>query len=152
MASGTEFIAFVPATPVASAEVTVQQGACSDVTLRYQSSKQPAIAQGIVGTVRTVDSLWEWPQRYASVKIVQIDVPEGNTPFTWSGQADSLGRFSVATPPGKFTVYASAGFVKGQASTLSWGPPNAPGTVTVAPSSVAPVNLVTSRSIILQGL
>jgi hypothetical protein len=171
----------LPQTPVTTAEVTVQQGAFSEVTLRYKSNQPPPITQGISGSVWfanydpivVVDQpvliaqessqaateilrLVKVPAPFTPVSIVQLDVPEGATPFSWKGQTDGLGRFQVATPPGRFSVRAGGvvffANLENDSQSIDQSltvdsansilPPNASATVTVAPNAVATVELI----------
>jgi hypothetical protein len=159
----------VPPIPVATAEVTVQRGAFSEITLRYKSTTPPPITQGISGSVwyaayepavivdqpvlatqesplastqsfRFVKSL---PAPYTPVSVVQIDVPEGATPFSWIGRTDGLGRFQVATPPGRFKVDAGGLVISTSITNVApIAPPNASAIVTVAPNTVTTVELL----------
>jgi hypothetical protein len=158
-----------PPIPVATAEVTVQQGAFSEITLRYKSTTPPPITQGISGSVwyaawgpavivdqpvlatqesplgitQSFQFVKSVPAPYTPVSVIQTDVPEGATPFSWIGQTDGLGRFQVATPPGRFRVDAG-GLVMSTSITnvASIAPPNASAIVTVAPNTVTTVELL----------
>jgi hypothetical protein len=164
----SELRIILPPIPVATAEVTVQEGAFSEITLRYKSTTPPPITQGISGSVwyaayepvvvvdqpvlatqespatstsfRFVKSL---PAPYTPVSVVQIDVPEGATPFSWIGRTDGLGRFQVATPPGRFKVDAGGLVISTSITNVaSIAPPNASAIVTVAPNTVTTVELL----------
>jgi hypothetical protein len=158
-----------PPIPVATAEVTVQQGAFSEITLRYKSTTPPPITQGISGSVwyaaygpavivdqpvlatqesplgitQSFQFVKSLPARYTPVSVVQTDVPEGATPFSWIGQTDGLGRFQVATPPGRFRVDAGGLVISTSITNVaSIAPPNASAIVTVAPNTVTTVELL----------
>lgn len=156
-------IVIVPGFPHASAEVTVQDGAFSDLTLRFKLSTPPSITQGIKGTVRmeggpflttfsgalttSAELSVVNPQRWFEyeVRVTQIDAPTGTTPFEWTGRADVSGNFQVATPPGKFTVFASRVLAPGVCTFVAIEPATDIETVMVAPNAVTLVNLVLER-------
>jgi hypothetical protein len=145
----------------ATAEVNVQQGAFSAVTLYFDTFTVPTITQGIkgfvsypsppvpVGDFATITTITTNPDliRFGSfsVSVVQVNTAPGETPFTWHGFTDFLGRFQVATPTGEFRVTATGGAI---ATTNSIPPsimaPTAFANVTVPPNTVATVIMTLS--------
>ena len=147
-----------PGFTIATAEVNVQQGAFSAVTLYFDTFTVPTITQGIkgvvsypippvpvgdFGTLTTNSDL----TRYGSfsVSVVQVNPAPGETPFTWHGFTNFVGRFQVATPPGEYRVTATGNVI---AMTNSIPPsimaPTAFANVTVAPNSVATIIMTVS--------
>jgi len=158
-------IIIFPGFPRASAEVTVQDGAFSDLTLHFRLTTPPAITQGIKGTVRmgsidpilttfsgTLTTLGDvsttilLPLFVYEVRVAQIDAPSGTVPFEWTGRADLLGNFQVATPPGKFNVFGSRLLAPGVYTFVAIEPATDMETVTVEPNTVATVSLVLEES------
>jgi hypothetical protein len=138
---------FTGGSPNASAEVVVEAGAVTDVTLRM-------VAQGIKGTVRAVNftvilpttqgnviTLPAPPMFQYKVRVTQIDVPPGVTPFEWSGNADASGNFEVPTPAGKFNVFGERVLAPGVTTFVAVPPATDLEVVTVAADTVATVNL-----------
>jgi hypothetical protein len=144
----------LPTIPVATAEVTVQRGAFSEVTLSYKPKTPPPITQGISGSVSIVWYVANTADGQSgevirlipsfSVQITQIDVPEGTTPFKWNGFTDSEGKFQVATPPGRFQIDATGGFIPLATTSLIPAvlPPHGSTTVTVEPNMVTTANVL----------
>jgi hypothetical protein len=139
-------------------EVTVQQGSFTEVTLRTYEFKPIPITQGIKGTVsyppiqpgiddtQSADKIRIIQLGSFSVRVEQIETPAGQTPFTWSGVTDFAGRFQVATPPGRFRVFATTWIqgltINGIPSTIM--APSAFAEATVEANAVATVALVLS--------
>jgi hypothetical protein len=142
-----------------SANVTVQQGSFSSVYLRMYGVITPEITQGIRGTVirsyiaslkvpfgvengeSTTSIIWN---PGFTVRVEQLDAPEGSEPFKWNGFTNALGAFQVATPPGRFRVTAVDMFNGVITATIppSVYGPSASTIVDVSPASVTQVKLI----------
>jgi hypothetical protein len=157
------FVIWLPAIPVATSNVTVQADSFSDVMLHLKGGGNSAvITQGIRGTVSlgasvvslktpitAVSGTLEFDASTVritrfSVRVEQLDSPEGTAPFQWNGSANYFGRFQVATPPGRFRVTAMDLYNMWTTNSIppSIGAPTVSAEVTVAPQAVTGVDLV----------
>jgi hypothetical protein len=79
-----------------------------------------------------------------SVRVEQLDAPEGTVPFQWNGFANAFGRFQVATPPGQYRVTAMDIFHAMITTSIppSISAPSASTIVNVSPKAVTVVKLI----------
>ena len=149
-------------------EVTVQQGALSDVTLHLKRNASPSITQGIRGSVNQLVFPTEPDEAITNntgsvpnpsiislgrymVRVTQLDVPEGSTPFVGTVMTNFRNEFQIATPPGRFQVYATETIHMLMVPLLGFAPPSASAIVMVEPNSVPSVSLILSQGCVING-
>ena len=90
-------------------EVTVTEGAFSELTIHLAPVATPPQVQGIHGHVLIGTGTGaETALAGALVTIDQVNTVAGNVPFHWQGVAGTNGGFEVPTPVGSFHVTAAA--------------------------------------------
>ncbi|MGB8168822.1 MAG: hypothetical protein WCF18_15095 [Chthoniobacteraceae bacterium] len=99
-----------------TAEVTVEAGKYSEVTLTFQVTPLPTtginglVLIGPVSPVQVIGQNNEQPLAGAQVEIVEIQKPGVfyiRGPWSWTLTAGPDGKFTQATPPGRYRVTAS---------------------------------------------